>query len=242
MEGMSAGSMPLPAPRARLLFAATVVVTAALPHVPFGPVIGWPLLLLSTLAHELGHGFTALIVGGNFESFRMWSDGSGVASWGGQPGRLQQALVSAGGLVGPAIAAAVFLVLGRRPRMARVCLALVAVVLLTVEVLLVRNVFGLFFVGATALAALAIARFAPPWLAQGALVFVAVQLALSVFTRADYLFTPTAVTSGGTMPSDVQQMADALFLPYWFWGAICGAFSVAVLLLGAKLFLTRQPA
>ena len=61
---------------------------------------------------------------------------------------------------------------------------------------------------------------------------MAVQLSLSVFSRADYLFTETA----GAGPSDVAQMADALFLPYWFWGIVCGAISGLVLLSGIRTF------
>ena len=37
------------------------------------------LVLLSTLAHELGHGIAALLVGGGFESFVLYADGSGAA-------------------------------------------------------------------------------------------------------------------------------------------------------------------
>jgi hypothetical protein len=60
---------------------------------------------------------------------------------------------------------------------------------------------------------------------------------LSVFSRGDYLFTDVARTQNGAMPSDVANMANALFLPYWFWGAACGLFSVAMLALGAWFFL-----
>ena len=68
------------------------------------------------------------------------------------------------------------------------------------------------------------------WIPRFTLVFLAVQLALSVFSRSDYLFTSVARTGAGPMPSDVAQMASALFLPFWFWGAACGALSLAVLL------------
>jgi hypothetical protein len=32
-------------------------------------------------------------------------------------------------------------------------------------------------------------------------------------------------------------MSAALFLPYWFWGALCAAFSVVALAIGAWIFL-----
>jgi hypothetical protein len=73
--------------------------------------------------------------------------------------------------------------------------------------------------------------------AQLAIVFVAVQLALSVFSRGDYLFTATANTANGPMPSDVAQIAEALVGPYWLWGAVCGATSIGVLMGGLWLYL-----
>src|SRR5438046_1595734 len=156
-DGVALGTRT-PGSTARTVLLLAVVLTVVLPYLPYGPVIAYPLLLLSTLAHELGHGFTALAVGGRFERFQMWADGSGVANadWSNQPGRIQAALVSAGGLVGPAIVAMVFLIAGRRPALARLCLAAVGITLLAVEILLVskRNGFGLAFVGLTAAIAL----------------------------------------------------------------------------------------
>ena len=69
---------------------------------------------------------------------------------------------------------------------------------------------------------------------ESLMVFIGVQLGLSVFTRADYLFTQQA---GPGSPSDVANMASALFLPYWFWGIVCGLFSVAVLLWGCRCYI-----
>jgi len=62
-------------------------------------------------------------------------------------------------------------------------------------------------------------------------------MALSVFSRGDYLFKEHAQTGAGLMPSDVSHMAQALGGPYWVWGAACGAFSVLVLALGVWLFM-----
>ena len=42
----------------------SAVVTGLLYVIPFGDVIAYPLLLLSTLVHELGHGIAAILVGG----------------------------------------------------------------------------------------------------------------------------------------------------------------------------------
>ena len=57
----------------------STLITLGLYIIPFGSTISYPLLMLSTLVHEMGHGLTALAVGGRFDSFQMWSNGSGVA-------------------------------------------------------------------------------------------------------------------------------------------------------------------
>ena len=92
-------------------------------------------------------------------------------------------------------------------------------VLLIVCLVFVRNLFGFFFVSATAGLCMLLAAKARPSICQFATLFVSTQLGLSVFSRADYLFTENAGIVGGTvMPSDVAQLSDVLFLPYWFWG------------------------
>lgn len=219
---------------ARVL-AISVVATAALYGVPGGRTLAWPLVLISTLAHELGHGLAAVLLGGHFDSLVIHSDASGVASWSGSFGRLGLATTAAAGLVGPAVASFVLLALGRTPRGARILLACAGVGLALVALLLVRNMFGWWFTALLASACFLVAWRAPR-LSQGFVVFLAVQLALSVYSRSDYLFTKTAVTGSGTMPSDVAVMAGALFLPYWFWGALCGALSLLVLYAGARVF------
>lgn len=228
--------------RARLVFLISVVVTAALYAIPQARPVAYPLILLSTLAHELGHGLTAMITGGSFKTLQLYADGSGVAMVSGTGGRLQGALVSAGGLVGPAIAAALCLLVGSRPRGARACLVVLGVALVAITAIWVRNPFGLVFTGILGLAALGIAIRAPVGVAQSALVFAAVQLGLAVFSRADYLFTPVAHTAAGDMPSDVAAIANALFLPYWFWGGVCALVSLLALMGGMTGFLraTRQ--
>jgi hypothetical protein len=224
--------------RAPRVLAISVLVTAILYAVPFGRTIAWPLVLVSTLAHELGHGLAAALLGGSFESLRLNADGSGVALWRGAFGRFATAGVAGAGLVGPALAAFLLLCLGRTATRARTVVAVLGVALLLVAFLLVRNTFGFVFTLVLAAVLLLISVRAPR-LSQTTLLLLAVQLALSVFSRGDYLFTNVALTSSGPMPSDVSVMASALFLPYWFWGLLCGGVSVVLLLLGASSFLRR---
>lgn len=222
--------------KARLALAASVLTTFLLYLIPGGRYIIYPLLLLSTLAHELGHGVTAVLVGGRFDRFEMWSDGSGVAYWAGADGRFDLAVVAIGGLVGPAVVAGLGFFWGRTGKGARTTLLVGAAALGLALLLVVRNLFGAVFVALLALFCVLVARRASTEVAQLVLLFLAVQLALSVYSRGSYLFTPVARTAEGVMPSDVAQIEAALWLPYWFWGALCGGFSLAVIVLGLRAF------
>ncbi|MBN1961171.1 MAG: M50 family metallopeptidase [Deltaproteobacteria bacterium] len=221
-------------PRVALIIAS--IFSLVIIFLPYGGIVGYPLLLLSTIVHEMGHGIAGLIVGYNFHSFNLYADGSGAALISGSGGRLSQAVTSAGGLVGPAFTAAVFFPLAARPRLARAALVLVAVFFLLTCIIWVRNIFGFTFIAAIGVLLLFISIKANNSVNQFALALLAVQLTISVFVRADYLFTKVAMTSKGAMPSDVAQIQAALILPYWFWGLVCGAISVAVLILGLRSF------
>lgn len=87
--------------KAPWIFAGVIVGTVGLYLVPYGRYVAYPLLLLSTYAHEMGHGLTALVTGGTFESLVMSADGSGVAYLRIPDSRRARAATSAGGLVGP---------------------------------------------------------------------------------------------------------------------------------------------
>jgi len=224
--------------QARVALALAVGLTLGLYLIPepWGRRLAWPLLLLSTYAHEVCHGLAALLVGGHFESFRMWPDASGVASTSDSGNPLATAFIAAGGLLGPAVFAAGLFVVASRPALARLGLGALGLLLLASEVLVVRGAFALVYVGAAGALVLALAvRLSPAW-ARIVALFLGAQLSLAEFSRADYLFTKVARTGGGDAPSDVEVIAQALGLPYYFWGLVCGGLSLAVLAAGAWLF------
>jgi hypothetical protein len=239
LAAMATGPTAELSKNARTALVISVVGTIVLYAIPNGWYLAYPLRLISTAVHELGHGIAAVFMGGEFEEFRMWSDGSGVARSSGVGGGAADAFVSAGGLCGPAVAAAVFLYLGRKPSWARWCLYAFTAFLGLAMALWVRGTFGLVFVGGLAVACFVLSRL-PAEIAQIGLVFLATQLALSVYSGGGYLFTQWADTGDGKFPSDVQQMAMALGGPYWLWGLLCAAFSAGVLVAAARLYL-RAP-
>lgn len=220
------------------IFILATILSLALMHFSYLPsvgVIGRVLILFSTLFHELGHGLTAILVGGDFHSVEINWDASGVTFWSGQTGRIARALVAAGGLLGPSIAAAL-LFSSAKSSDQRFLLAtrLFSLALIGIGVLTARSFWAVLFTIGLGVVLLMIAGRVPRKVLESMVVFIGVQLGLSVFTRADYLFTRDA---GSGAPSDVAQMASALFLPFWFWGLVCGSFSVVVLFWGCRCYV-----
>jgi hypothetical protein len=67
-------------------------------------------------------------------------------------------------------------------------------------------------------------------------------LCLSWFRDLDYMFSGTAVVAGVSRPSDSAVIAQALWLPFWFWGALVAALSLALLLAGLWIVSRRSSA
>lgn len=231
------------ASRAGWALVISVVATIAVYQISALNFLAYPLYMLSTLVHEMGHGIGALLTGGSFDSFTMHTDGSGLAHV--RPvSELATAFGCAAGLVGPPFVGALYLVVGRRAKLARIALAATGLFFVLAIVLWVRGAFGISFTAVVATACLAIAWRASAETARVVLLFLASQLALATFSDRGYLFMDYVsgeMTGGATTPSDVKIMEMAIGMPYWFWGIVCGAFSVAVIVLAAWLYMPREP-
>lgn len=225
-----------PVARLRLVLLVSAVATAALYALPFGEVLFWPLRILASLIHEMGHGVAALLTGGPFLRLQVWPNGAGVAEAEPGLGRFGEAIMAAGGLIGPPVAAAVAFSLGRTHRGARAFLIATGAILLVAELLVVRGLFSLVFIGILAAVCLAFGWRGSPAACQWAVVFLSVQLSLSVFAEAGYLFMDQVTVPEGTFPSDTGRMAQALVLPHWFWGIACGLTSLGVLAQGVRTY------
>lgn len=210
---------------------------------PAGRQLLYPFTWLATFAHEMGHGLTAMILGGHFQSLEMYADGSGRALWEpeGDGGRLTVALVAAGGLVGPSVTGAVLLVLSRRPSRARFILYLLGTALLVSLLLVARSGFAVLFLAGTAAVFWCVSRFFPDSLAPFLVQLIGVQLCLSAFRDVGYMFSEGGLINGAFQRSDSAAIADALFLPYWFWGALVALFSFLVLGIGLYAALRGRP-
>ena len=203
---------------------------------PGARLIGRPLILLATLVHELGHGLTAMLLGGSFMRLQLWWNASGAAHYQGRFSPASRALIAAGGPLGPPLVALGLFWAGGHRDSAHLALAMLATGCVLVALVFVRNLFGFVFVLILGAALALLAWRASDPGAQFACAFLALQMSLSVFSRGDYLFRAEARTSAGVMPSDTAQIAAAIGLPYWFWGGLIALVSVAVVACGLWIF------
>ena len=225
-----------------LLVSALVI---SLYYIPYGDYILYPMMLVYTFVHEMGHGIAAMLTGGDFIKFEMWLDGSGVATnaLAVDAGRFARAFTAFGGLIAPAIMAAISLLWARSAKAAKIGLIAFGVICGLSLLLVVRNLFGFFFVLSCGLVSLALALIPKNAnVARYSMLFIAITLLTAVFSRGDYLFVAEAQTAMGVMPSDTGQIAKQLFLPYWFWGGLIAVISIAILIFGVRgFFYSSKP-
>ncbi|MBE9007974.1 M50 family metallopeptidase [Fortiea sp. LEGE XX443] len=208
---------------------AAAIATAVLWQVPGGDYILYPFTILATWFHEMGHGLMALLLGGKFQKLEIFSNGSGVATYGiaRSLGFIGPGLVAAAGPMGPPIAGAALILASRSFKAASLSLKILGSFLLFSTIIWVRSWFGLLAVPILGLIILGIALKAPHWMQGFAIQFLGVQACVSTYHQLNYLFSYSAGSLG---LSDTAQMQKYLLLPYWFWGGLMAIASLVILI------------
>jgi hypothetical protein len=191
----------------------------------------------------MGHGLTALAVGGSFSSLGVFAGGSGLAytatshPW-------QSGLTSMGGLLAPPILGAILLSISKGPRRAQILLTGLAIAIIVSLAIWVRSVAGL--IALPLVAALIIAMVHPRmrWgTPERRMVFVhviGVILSIDTVSRSDYLFTSEVMVDGEMRKSDISNVATAFGGHYLLWGLLLATISFAFLALGLFMAFRKQ--
>lgn len=195
------------------------IITIVLWQFWWGNYLLYPFTILATWFHEMGHGVTAMLLGGNFEKLLVYSNGSGLAYHSGSLffGRFGRALVSAGGLLAPPIVGAWFIISSRNYKHSHYTLMALGSVLLLSVLLWVRSIFGVVAMILWGLGILWVSLNTSKQVQGFAVQFLGVQASISSFHQIDYMFMNKAVIDGQQFVSDTGQIAQQLFLPHWFW-------------------------
>lgn len=209
-------------------FWVAAAISVVLPRIPYGRTILYPFALLGTWAHEMGHGLAAILVGGSFDRLVLYQNLGGTAYSSGV-GSLGRAAVAGGGLLGPALAGGLIILLGSREATARWVLAGLALALALSLLLFVRNLFGWIALAVIAVLVGAIAFYGPEVARVFAAQLIGIQFCVASWGTLDYMFTPGFVRDGRIVDSDTQEIADVLLLPYWFWGGLIALTSLTIM-------------
>lgn len=215
-----------------------VIVTVVLAQVPFGRYIVYPFSMLATWFHEMGHGITAMLLGGTFVSIDITLDLGGVATHRSSDG-ITRGLVAMGGLLGPAIAGAILIQLGRVRRLTAPTLYLLGGVMIGSTLLLGITSLGMWCIAAFGAAIILVTKLTGETTRHLLLHLLGVQTGVGVFNQIDYLFMRSAHVGGQVMHSDVSVVAEYLFLPVPFWSYSLTGLTIGIL--AFSLYLAYRP-
>lgn len=229
--------------------AVAVLLTVLLFNVPYGRILLYPFALLATWFHEMGHGLTAALLGGEFNNLVLRPDTSGFATYhhSGDFGTLRRAMVSSAGYLGTAAVGCVLLALRQRVSVQRASLWVLSAALLLSLVKVLRwpsntfsqdfsfwmPLFGAVVVVAWAGAAAWVSRRGSPTSLAFLYNLIAAQTALNAVTDARDLYFVS-------QHSDADTLASLLLLPSWIWATLWLATALA--LTGVGLYLGRGAA
>ncbi|MFK0190595.1 M50 family metallopeptidase [Kitasatospora sp. NPDC090308] len=207
----------------------------ALLAVAVRPVWLWTRTVV-TIAHEGGHGLTALLTRRRLSGIRLHSDTSGLTVSSGRPTGPGMVLTAAAGYPAPSLlglGGAALLAAGRITALLWIGIALLAMMLLTL-----RNLFGVAAVLATGGAFVAVSWYGTAeW--QGAFAYLGVWFLLLAGVRPMLELWATRRRRGGAPGSDADQLARLTGVPGALWLLAFLAVALACLGLGAAWLLPR---
>lgn len=213
------------------LMTAIALGSIALWQTALGRVVSYPFTILATWFHEMGHGVAAMLTGSRFERLLIFADGSGLAislrpadSF-----RLADALIAASGPLGPAMAGALLIAASRSIPATRTALMALGAALLLSTLIWVRSLIGWVILPLLGLAILLLANSKSVPRQRFGIQLLGVQACISAWSQFDYLFSSAGRVGGRMNRSDTAAIADALLLPYWFWGTAISALIIALL-------------
>lgn len=206
--------------------------------------IQYPFRLLGTWFHEMGHGLTALLVGGKFHYLEIYANGGGVAystvtnKFMSIP--LARAFTAAGGLFGPAIAGSILIMAARSQKNAAILFRILTGVIILSLIIWIRSYWGIIVLSGFVVLFVIIMFLKNKKVETITVLFLGLQCILSTYLQLNYLFTKQFERNGQVMTSDTQNIAANTFGTYWMWGAIILLVSFFLLWKSFRYYLKHE--
>lgn len=193
------------------------------------PIIGTPFVLLSTWVHEFGHGMGAIISGGSFGNMVIKPELSGLAhTYTGND--FARVVVLLGGLLGPACAGAIMLILSRRFGFSKLALLLLTAALLATVIFWAGDMFTRVTVLGFGVIIGFIAIRTNPLIQTLCAHIIAIAFCLNAVTGFRYFFMSQANIGGYSIQSDTGALAAIIGGPHLFWAIVPSLLSILILL------------
>lgn len=212
-------------------------------QLPYFGMVQYPLLLLGTWFHEMGHGLTALILGGKFYYLEIYDNGGGVAYSNVATSYLEysyaRAITSAGGLLGPAISGAILIAAARNKVTSKIVLWLLIAIMVLSLCLWIHELLALVILSVFAAILFFIAILRVRNLEAFTLLFLGTQCVLSTYLQTGYLFTKQFERDGRIQYSDTQMIAAHLPGTYWMWAVLILLITVYLLYKSYRYYLRK---
>ncbi len=190
---------------------------------------------LVTITHEAAHGVGALLSGRRLQGIRLHSDTSGLTLSRGRPTGLGMIVTTAAGYIGPGLVGlgAALLLKFHHP----VGLLWLAIVLLALMLIQIRNWFGLWSIVLAAVVVLAVSWWASA-VVQTGFAYTATWFLLLAAPRP-VLELQRSRYRGQAPDSDADMLARLTWLPGLVWVGAFLAVTLATLVIGAGWLLAR---
>ncbi|WP_024768408.1 M50 family metallopeptidase [Aquimarina macrocephali] len=212
-------------------------------QLPYFGFIQYPLLLLGTWFHEMGHGLTAILVGGKFIYLEIYENGGGVAysnvSASYLPFKIARGITAAGGLLGPAISGAILIASARNRISSKIALWLLIAIMVLSLCLWIHELLALIILSVFAALLFFIAILRVRNLEAFTLLFLGTQCVLSSYLQIGYLFTKQFERDGKIQYSDTQMIAAHLPGTYWMWAVLILLITMYLLYKSYRYYLKK---
>jgi len=213
-------------------------------QLPYFALVQYPLLLLGTWFHEMGHGLTALLLGGKFYYLEIYDNGGGVAysnvTFSYLDYKVARAITSAGGLLGPAISGAVLIASAKNRIASKIALWSLLVIMVLSLCLWIHALLALIILSIFAAILFFIAILRVRKLEVFTLLFLGTQCVLSTYLQTSYLFTKQFERNGRIQYSDTQMIAAHLWGSYWMWALLILVISIVLLYRSYRYYLKNN--
>lgn len=239
---MKSNTSPITKQQHYIILSATILIFILL-QLPIFSIVQYPFRLLGTWFHEMGHGVTALLLGGDFKYLEIYKSGGGVAytnvghSY--LPYNVSRALVAAGGLFGTTIMGVVSIISAKSSKTASIALRILTACIILSLFLWIRSFWGIITLSVFAITLLIISFTKNKTLEISTLLFLGLQAIFSSFLQLDYLFTKQFTRGNQVFYSDTQTIAENTFGTYWVWALLITLVSMYLVFKGICYYFRK---